>query len=263
MDILAINPRRKRKAKKRGETMPVRKRRRNEPNPNPRRRRRRYAATTAITHTRRRRNPTGAQVAAYGRGTLAGINVGGALKSSLPLLVGALAAKFAAKKFTADDGSEGANWTWKNYGFSLLGGFVAAVATSAIFKSRLGAAQKVMEGAFLITGYKIFVNEIASQNATLNAWFSADEPPLMLGQDQAPVGQLPVQPGAIVQGDDGQPYVMGQDGMWRPVSEDHRLPAGYYGDSVVPVRADMGDGTVPVRADMGEDLAAKFKRAYQ
>ena len=224
------------------------------------RRRRRHVATTAITH--RRRNPSrAARALSYGGSTIAGINIGGALKSSLPLLVGALAAKFAAKKFTADDGSEGANWTWKNYGFSLLGGFVAAVATSAIFKSRAGAAQRVMEGAFLITGYKIFVNEIAAQNSTLQAWFSADEQPSMIGQD---AGQVPVQAGAIVHGQDGQPYVMGQDGMWRPISEAHRLPAGqYYGDAVVPVRADMGDAVVPVRADMGDDLASRFKAAYR
>jgi hypothetical protein len=257
MDILAVNPRRKKSGTKKGaRKMPViKRRRRNDPDPNPRRRRRRRAKNpTAITRR---------AVGRYAAGTLGGINIGGAFKNTLPLVVGALAAKFSAKKFTKDDGSEGANWTWKNYGFGLLGGFIAAAITQMIFKARAGASQKVMEGAFLLTAYKIFVNEIASQGDTLSAWFSEDETPLLpVGQDSQ--AQVPVVAGTIAQAADGQNYVMGQDGMWRPISEEHRLPVAY-GDNVVPVRPEMGgfgDNVVPVRPEMGEDLAAQYRAAY-
>jgi len=229
----------------------------NEPNPRRRRRRRKAAPVKTIIRYRAKKNPSRrrryARAAyAYTKGAIGGVHIGGALRSTLPLLIGALSAKFAAKKFTDDKGAEGDNWTWKNYGLALVGGFVAAVAASAIFKGRKDTAQKVMEGAFLLTAYKIFVNEIASSNDTLKTWFSDDDAayPDMSGYMGAGDEQT-AEPGDLWQGD-GQTWVMGEDYQWRPVDGMNRVPlvAGL-GDSLVPSEPRMGDSLEPVSPRMG------------
>ncbi len=180
-----------------------------------------------------------------------GINVGGAFLNSIPITGGMLAAKLAAKQF-ADGGAEGDNWTWQNYGMGLLGGFVAAAATQAVFRAPKATGQKVMEGAISLMMYKGFVNEIAPMNDQLDAWFSGDEDedvldPGYLGQDE---GWAEV--GDVWQGEDVD-YIQGADAHWRPIDESHRLPATTMGDALVPVDPAMGfgDELVPVDPTMG------------
>jgi len=121
---------------------------------------------------RRRRNPS--RAGGWARATIAGVNFPGAIKGTLPMLLGALAGKAAAKKF-ADGGAESDNWTWANYLWCLGGGLIAALGTSAIFKGGRGTAQKIFEGALLLTGYKFFTNDVAPRNATLESWFGQDD----------------------------------------------------------------------------------------
>lgn len=199
-----------------------------------------------------RKNP---KVAAYAGRTLAGINIFGAVKSGVPLLFGALCAKFAAKKF-AEGGSESDNWTYKNYLLALAGGFVAAFGTSAILKKR-AAAQKVFEGALLLVGYKIFTGEIAPKNASLESWFGQT--------DFDPYGSLGAVNGI---GDIWQSgssnYVRGVDGYWRPADESHRLPASrstqslpaFVGDVLVDPSARYGDVLVDPSSRYGETPSA-------
>ena len=309
MEILAINPRPKKK-KHAAHKATTKKRTRRAPrksrvvtssttvkesktmaNENPKRRRRRHHAAPAKTiiryRTRGKHNPSrarryGRKAREYAGKAIAGVNVGGALRSTLPLLIGALAAKFAAKKFTSDAASEGDNWTWKNYGLALVGGFVAAVATSAIFKSHKGTAQKVLEGALLLTAYKVFVNEIAAQNDSLKTWFGGGEGayPDMSGYDFEGLGAGETDygaaaPGDLWQGADGESYVMGEDYQWRPVGGMNRQPqvAGLLGDALVNVKPAMGgygDALVNVKPAMGgfggfgdgAEVAKQFERAY-
>lgn len=213
---------------------------------------------------------------AYARQTFLGINIFDAFKSTFPLLLGALSAKFAAKKFAPEDspGSEGDNWTWKNYGLALIGGFVAAWIGSAIFRGRRSIAQKIMEGAFLLTAYKIFTNEIAPANEYLESWFGEDEDYLPeMGQDIYPTdimegtnNELEARPGDIWQAQGGEQYVMGSDGAWRPIGEGHRIPqfTDGVGDDVQPVDPTMGDDVQPVDPTMGGmgQVVSAFKRKY-
>ena len=209
---------------------------------NPRPKRRRKKTTQRKRTYRRRRNPSRARRAArYTRQTLGGINMMGAAKSMVPLVVGALAAKFAAKKF-APGGGEMENWNWKNYALAAVGGFIAAFGTSALLRKR-AAAQKVFEGALLLIGYKLFTNELAPMNQFTEAWFGQDTDvdPYMLG-----VGATP---GDIWAGNDVD-YVKGVDGAWRPMNEMHRLPPRQMGDVMVtPDRRYSGMGDVMVTPD--------------
>lgn len=171
----------------------------------------------------------------YARQTLGGVNMMGAVRSTVPLLFGALVAKFAAKKF-AEGGAESDNWTWKNYLLALAGGFTAAFLTSATLKKR-AAAQKVFEGSLLLIAYKLFTNEIAPQNPSLESWFGATDefdPYSGMGYDTGDEGDL--------WAGDNEDHIKGIDGYWRPVSESHRLPAANrMGDVMVAPDPRYGD----------------------
>lgn len=194
----------------------------------------------AKAKTKKRKNPKKSKaIRRYTRQTLGGVNMMGAMRSTVPLLFGALVAKFAAKKF-ADGGAEGDNWTWKNYLLALAGGFTAAFLTSATLKKK-AAAQKVFEGSLLLIAYKVFTNEIAPQNPSLESWFGGNEDNF---DPYSGVGDN----GDIWAGDN-EDYVKGIDGYWRPASESHRLPPGRsMGDVMVPPDpryGGMGDVMVP------------------
>lgn len=224
-----------------------------------------HAAPPRRRRTRRRRHNPGrarryaSRAYSAGRGILGGIHFMGAVKAAVPMLLGAIAAKFAAKKFAAS-GGELDNWSWKNYLLALAGGGVAAIATSAIIRGRGNIAQKVFEGAMLIVGYKIFTTELAPQNATLNAWFGS-------------YGQLPYgapEYGQIYQGDQTD-YITGADQFYRPVDESHRLPemAGF-GEEVVsptPGMGGYGEEVVSPTPGMGSygdarEIAAQYEKAF-
>lgn len=186
---------------------------------------------------------------------IGGVNFGGAVKSTVPLLFGALVAKFAAKKFAAG-GAESDNWSWKNYMLALAGGFVAAFGTNAVLRKR-AAAQKVFEGALLLIAYKVFTNEIAPQNQSLESWFGADADFDPYAGINYGVGEA----GDIWQGG-SEDYVKGVDGMWRPASEAHRMPRG--GGPPFGyrrgIRKDMGDVLVDPDSRYGDILVDENAR---
>lgn len=120
---------------------------------------------------KRRRNPSRAR--AYAKQTIMGINIPGAVRNLLPLLLGALAGKALSRRFS-DTGGEMQNWSWSNYLLTLGGGLAASLATTTIFKGSKATAQKVFEGALLLTAYKFLTLEVAPRNHTLDAWFGED-----------------------------------------------------------------------------------------
>jgi len=205
-----------------------------------------------------RHNPGRAR--AYIGTTIGGINLMGAMKAALPMLLGALAFKFAGKKWGGEGGAETDNWSARHYLFGAIGGFVAAFATSALFKGTRATAQRVAEGAMLMAAYKIFTLEIAPRQESLNAWF---------GQDDEALPELPaggykgLGAGDILETPQGS-YVLGADGEWRPVNDGNRMLG-----AVSPVDPTMGRlgglGMVsPVDPTMGQmgSVIDDFKRIY-
>lgn len=264
--IIALNPKRKKKKAKKAKKKALKKTKQSKPAARPAKKITTKGATMPRGKKKgrkrgkkkRRANPSKVKyVTRYATQTIAGIRMWSAAKSVIPMLLGAASAKFAAKRFT-EGGAEGDNWTWKNYLFGLLGGTVAAIGTSALLK-RTNAAQKVFEGALLLTAYKFLTNEVAPQNPTLEAWFGEDE-------DIDPyegVGQEYEEYGDIWRGEETD-YVQGFDGGWRPVDESHRLPAGdEYGDITVRPDSRYGDVMVTPEARYGYigevDTAAAFE----
>lgn len=204
---------------------------------------RKGSTAMAKKKTRKRSNPK--KKKSTRRRFSAGVNLMGAAKSTVPLLFGALVAKFAAKKF-AEGGSETENWNWKNYAFAGVGTFAAAYFVSAVLKKR-APAQKVLEGGLLILAYKLFTNEIAPMNSYTESWFAGAE------DEFNPYNGLDAgEPGDLWASDSGD-YVKGIDGYWRPASESHRIPQGNrsMGDVMVPPDARYGDVMVPPSARYG------------
>jgi hypothetical protein len=177
--------------------------------------------------TKKRYNPKKKKGGGGGsrRGGAIASTIFGAAKSTVPLLFGALTAKFFAKKF-AEGGAESDNWNWKNY--ALAGGSTvgAAFLVGALFRKK-AITQKVLEGGLLLLAYKLFTNEIAPMNQYTESWFGGAE------DEFDPYGAIDQgEEGDIWEGDN-EDYVKGVDGYWRPASEAHRQPIGNLRDVMV------------------------------
>jgi len=196
---------------------------------------------------KRRRNPSRART--Y-RQSIMGINIPGAVKNLLPLLLGALAGKALSKRFS-DTGGEMQNWSWSNYLLVLGGGLAASLATTTIFKGTKATAQKVFEGALLLTAYKFLTLEVAPKNTVLDNWFGADDEEARLIESAAqaidPYSGLY---GEITEAPEGDFQMLGQ----------HYVPA--LGQMLDPATARMGAYLEPATARMGS-VTEDFDNAYR
>jgi hypothetical protein len=207
----------------------------------PRRRARRaYQHNPAPTRRARTR-------AVIGR-TLSGLNIKQALKDTPALLVGMFAAKWAAKRWgTTNPATEidPAGWNWGSYLKGGLGAVLAGIAGNMI---KRGSGQKILEGGINLMLYKAVQNELIVNSPWALAQFGAesDYTPSEYsgyGEEYEGYGEEyegdDYQPGDRIQGEDGQQYMLGQDGEWRA--------AGYgYGDELAPVTSLGGSVLEPV-----------------
>lgn len=268
MEILAINPRKKKRAapkkkksgrtsakpQKRSNTMP-KKRARKRAKPKARTKYRTRTKTVVRYRTRkpakRRRNPSRSRSGIAQ--TIAGVNLGGAVKNALPMLLGALAGKAAAKKFAAG-GAESDNWTWANYLWALGGGLIAALGTSAIFKGKRAVSQRIFEGALLLTAYKFFTNDVAPRNSTLESWFGQDDDEARLIESAAAA----IDPyaglfGDITEAAEGDFQMLGQ----------HYVPSSTMGGVVQPAGPRLGGVVQQAGPRLGADpTTINFDQAY-
>lgn len=239
-EIIAINPRKKKGGKKKNtaptkkeKTMPKKKRKK---------------ATTKSK--KRRKNPKARAVARRvgrrARLTLGGMKIGTALVNTIPHVGGMMAAQWGAKKFSEGGGANDPNWEFRNY---LTGGAAAFAAGFLAENLKRGYGQKVLEGGLGLLGYKLLVNEVAPQSEWMMEQFGEDEF-VMMGQEdeyEAIFGQDDEYgPGDAYLADDGETYILGEDGKWYPVSEQHRQLA--QDDPYI-----LGDGLAPP-GRLGDEL---------
>ena len=179
---------------------------------------------------KKRRNPASSRQ----RGPIANA-LQSSVRTLVPMFLGAMAAKAAARKFT-EGGAEADNWTWKNYLWAAGAGALVAGTWYTATRKR-ASAQRIFEGALFLIGYKLITNELASKSPSLNAWFGADDD---TGFDPYAGVNYYGDVGDIWTGDQAD-YVQGIDGAWRPVDESHRLPQPEnYGDVLVPASSRYG-----------------------
>jgi len=191
------------------------------------------------TKKKKKKNPSvGGAARAVGsraRSTFGGMKIKKALENTIPHVAGALAAKWAVKKFPGvDGGGDKENWSWGNY---LAGGCGSFVAGAIAENVKRGSGQLVLEGGLTLLGYKLFVNEIAVGSEFLEEQFGADDEEegiVLLGDEEAEEGDL-------LLGDDGEIYMMGADGYTRPVGEQHRVMAAEMNRRALASRAMGGE----------------------
>lgn len=207
----------------------------------------------ATTKRRRRRNPSARsitrRVGSRARATIGGMNIGGALRNTVPHVCGMMAAQWGAKKFSDGGGANDPNWEFKNY---LIGGASAFGAGMIAENIKRGSGQKVLEGGLALLAYKVLVNEVAPQNEWFMEQFGQDEFEIMgqedeyeaiFGADYDPFiygqadeyeaifgGDNEYTEGDAYLADDGETYILGADGRWYPVSESHRIPDDLSGE---------------------------------
>jgi hypothetical protein len=211
---------------------------------------RRTTRTKRTTRRRRRRNPSiraigGRTASMFTAKALTGYAVDAAKQFG-----GQLACQFAAKKF-AEGGGSLEVWGWKNYMFGLIGTFVSGIGADMI---KRGSGAEFIKGGMALMMYKAFTQKLANKSNFVQTYFGeesmAPEYKQYLGYD----GNY-YSPGDSYLGEDGEVYLMGADGVWRPTTENYRDPAllGYeqIGESIIPAGS-LGESLSPV-GPLGED----------
>lgn len=205
------------------------------------------------------------------KGLIAGMNLPRVFTKLLPLGVGMLVCKFAAKQF-AEGGGDREDWSWKNYALGGGATILAGILSSAIFRTRSHITETVILGGLGLTLYKILINEVAAKNATLTSWFGQDEDiyPEMsgfIGQDE------PLHPdyGDIYQSEEGpeEDVVYGASGEYFPVNEMHRMPVAAddedyddVGVDIQPADPTFGVDIQPADPTFGQSVIDDYTRAY-
>jgi hypothetical protein len=189
----------------------------------------------AVKRRAPRRNPSRARratraVSRRAGGALAGLNFKTALKNIPVATIGMFAAKWAAKRFgQAASETDPGSWNYASY---LKGAGGAAVAGFLANMVKPGMGQKVLEGGMSLMLYKLVQNELIAGN---EFWTG------QLGQAR--------EPGVIEENSAGEPYILGEDYIWRPLegADDYRMkPELYgYGEALVsPGPLGMGEALV-------------------
>jgi len=198
----------------------------------------------AIKRRAPRRNPSRARRvgrAAAGR-AFGGLNFKTALKNIPVSTIGMFAAKWAAKRF-GEAASETDPNSW-NYASYLKGSGGAAAAAIIANMVKPGSGQRVLEGGMSLMLYKLVQNELIAPSEFWGGQF---------GQSR--------EPGVIETNSEGEPYILGEDYEWYPLTENSRMQGGY-GDSLV-TPGPLGDSLVtpgPLGATMDQRFVDSFLR---
>jgi len=222
-----------------GRTMPTRRKRTTRKRRTPTR-----SIRKAVTARRRRstprRNPT--------RRAAAARRAGSALKNVLNMknvieaaqgTGGMLATQFFAKKFAAGGGANDSDWTWKNYTWGAVGAVASGLGASLISNN---AGKEFFKGGLSLLMYKLVVNEWAEKSDFISEYFGAGETVFMGSDGNA------YSPGDTYLGDDGEVYLMGQDGTWKNAYVGPETALG----GTVAAPTNLG-GTVAMPTSLGAD----------
>lgn len=210
------------------------------------RRRRKTTTRRAPRRNPSRRRRTARRVARSAGGAFAGLNLKTALKG-IPLnTLGMMAAKWAAKRFgQAATETDPASWNYASYLKGAAGAMVAGFLANMV---KRGSGQKVLEGGMSLMLYKLVQNELIAGSTFWSGQLGA--------QDRYP--------GVIEENSAGEPFILGEDYVWRPLegADDYRMlpDSGMYGSALVEP-GPLGEALVapgPLGADIDETYRANF-----
>jgi len=200
------------------------------------------------------------------RGFIGGMGLGEALKAMAQGTIGAGAGMLIRKKFGSVSNFSD-NWEMKDYLMAGLGGVGAAIIAKHVFRASPATSRNIAVGGLLLVGIKLFQDELLQKSDTLKAWFgeeSSEGSWAGLGAEDA--GLLP---GDVTMGDDGEPYVYGEDGQWRPADDSHRLMGNGEELSGLYAPSNLGEelsglyrpGALGAVSEMGRKMTDAYSRA--
>lgn len=167
-----------------------------------------------------RRNPrrsTYKRAASRARKTFGGLDIAGALKDQLPIQLGMFGTKFFAKLFgpeatEVDPGS----WNWSSYAKGAAGAVAAAFLAQNI---KAGYGKKVLQGGFSLIMYKMIQNEFVAGNEFAESHFGVEQSDddMYIPDEYADLNGY--EPGDVEDDEDGNSYLLGDDGEWHTLPE--------------------------------------------
>lgn len=191
---------------------------------------------------------------------IAALDIASALRGSVALMAGMVAAKAAVNKITAG-GSETERWSWPNIATAALTGFLAAFLLGAVFNLPQRVTSLIFMGGLALSLYKLFTTKVAPKWGWTEQWFGADEDinPALLGGYGYGAGEGEIDifepiTGADDEYDvvDGYGYGAGEEDL---DDTDRMLEQmGYAGNELVsydPAMGNYGGEIVPFRPEMG------------
>lgn len=178
------------------------------------------------------------------RGILGGLSFKKALKDLLPIQIGMMSAKWAAKRWgEAATEIDPNSWNWASY---LKGALGATLAGLLAGQFKAGAGQKVLEGGVNLMIYKAIQNELivgsawATEQFGQDAYFPDEYEGSMLLAGETP---------------EGQAFMLGADNEFYPADDDYRV--GNVLEPVGPL------GQIPERLEPVGPLGADpYARAF-
>jgi len=205
--------------------------------------------TRTVTQVRYRKPPKRRRKASYrpsAKRGIAGIDLQDAVKGSLALSFGMIAAKAAVNKVTAG-GSETERWSWPNIATAAISGFLVSFAAGSLLNLKQSTTRMIFMGGLTLAMYKAFTTKLAPQWGWTESWFGADDDihPDFLGTDQA------IHPEFM--GDIYDP-VVGTEPTEAETNEMLEGMGGGFAGELVPYDPAMGEDLVPYDPAMGESL---------
>jgi hypothetical protein len=132
-----------------------------------------------------------------------------------------LAAKWAAKRFgTPATETDPTSWNAASFIKGALGAFGGGLIANMI---KPGSGHAVLRGGLTLMAFKLLENKAIINSPFWNAQFGDET----MGAERVP--------GVIEYNGAGEPFVLGEDYQWKPLSaaDDYRAGADMYGDALV------------------------------
>jgi len=252
LEILAINPRPKKTRKRKSAAAPAKK----EVPKMARKRRRgsssrgRGRSTVRVSHAAPRHNPEqnppsrARRYYARARSAISTSGIGGTIKTTAQLLLGALIVKLAQKKIGSGKPETSTSWDMKDYAISAVAAFAAGFVAKSMFKSPQ-VGERITQGGLLMLGLQA-VKEITERSDTLKEYLGADEP-YTLGANEDEGSWAGYGIGDLFDDGAGNAYVLGADMQWHALTNAaqtafKQLPAAVgYNASATPAVNGFGD----------------------
>ena len=208
-------------------------------------------STVRVSHAAPRHNPEqnppsrARRVYSRARAAISTSGIGGTIKTTAQLLLGALIVKLAQKKIGSGKPESASSWDMKDYAISAVAAFAAGYVAKSMFRSPQ-VGERITQGGLLMLGLQA-VKEITERSDTLKEYLGAEDEPYTLGANENEGSWAGYGLGDLFDDGAGNAYVLGADMQWHSLTNASntafkQLPAAVaYNASATPAVNGFGD----------------------